>query len=706
MADFDYNRPRRPNPETVAYLKSLPLSLVSAKEEISTFLDQSDNEFPSLLAVSLAAIDEIRQEVASLAGDEDGAQIIELMAQIALPYSETASRILMDGLSGYHLHLATHRYGSHVVQTILQLAVTSSSKTELDQHDDAPQLSTNNLPSLQELISGMVEELTPSAPELAVHICGSHVLRSLVCVLGGVQMHQPEGSSARRGREKQKKKKKKKQDDSQLITNAGTLEMSPAPECSRFSADKQSLQSLLDSFWGSQKLGDLQKLACHPSAGPLLMVSLRVLTFCYSSNKDVWTDGGVTGSNTKLGIMKAQPQYEVGSPAHDLVKRLLLLDDSKEDKAGEIVYGLSGEPRGSHVLELLMRISPDEIYNIIFDKGDFANTLQEYVEHDVSNFVVQTLFCTVRTKEQADQMLENVERLVANGYVIDSRNSRVGIFWRAAELAAKFNVHQETLLEALSIGAGVSITVDGNVPPLETGGKATHGSHKASSVPLKDCVLPLLNLKAPLKHGDRLTLGVEGTRAIYHLLRFEPKLCVGILDGLTLSLSSDELEMLAKDGLGSRCVWDGILDGPKNEKPFQHAAHNLLTRLSGRWVALASDRVGHHCVMKLFDALKMDDKAMLTAELAQGSNRLGGSAMGRSIMEACAVNAFLNGENAWKDAVRKLGKGDAWLNELTVAEPDGKKRRQRKQTQTGEAKKSKPSEVDSIMETISNAVKQ
>jgi hypothetical protein len=110
--------------------------------------------------------------------------------------------------------------------------------------------------------------------------------------------------------------------------------------------------------------------------------------------------------------------------------------------------------------------------------------------------------------------------------------------------------------------------------------------------------------------------------------------------------------------------------------------------------------------MKLFDALKMDDKAILTAELAQGSNRLGGSAMGRSIMEACAVNAFLNGENAWKDAVRKLGKGDAWLNELTVAEPDGKKRRQRKHTQTGEAKKSKRSEVDSIMETISNAVKQ
>ncbi|KAI2491125.1 hypothetical protein MHU86_23445 [Fragilaria crotonensis] len=110
--------------------------------------------------------------------------------------------------------------------------------------------------------------------------------------------------------------------------------------------------------------------------------------------------------------------------------------------------------------------------------------------------------------------------------------------------------------------------------------------------------------------------------------------------------------------------------------------------------------------MKLFDALKLDDKAVLTAELAQGSNRLGGSAMGRSIMEACAVNAFLNGENAWKDAVRKLNKGDAWVNDLLVAEPEGKKKRQRNQPQTETAKKSKPSAVDSIIQTITNAVKQ
>lgn len=707
MADFDYNRPRRPNPETISYLKSLPLALGPARGEISKFLAKEEEEFPSLLAASLSAIDEIRHEVASLAGDEDGAQIIELLAHICLPYSEIAARILLAGLSGYHLHLATHRYGSHVVQTITQLAVVSSSGKDLAQHDDAPHISTNDLPAVKDLIFGMVEELMPSAPELAVHICGSHVLRSLICVLGGVHLQQPEGHSVRRGREKPKKKKKRKnQPESFLVTNPGTLDMSFAPKGSRVIADETRLQRLLDSVWGSQKLGELQKMACHPSAGPLLIVSLRTLSFCYCADKEHWNQQNSGCGNNKLGIHKAQPKFILNSPAHNLVKQILLLDDSKEEMVGEIVYGLSGEPRGSHVLEVLMQISPDEVYTIILEKGGFAESLQDYVEHDVSNFVVQALFSTVRTKEQAELLLKSVEPLIGNGYVIDASKSRVGIFWRATELAARFHVHQEPILKALRLGIGLSINAkcDESIDTVETGNTKKKPHYHASTVALKECVSPLLNLKAPVKDGDRLSLGVEGTRAIYYLLRFEAQLCGGILDGLTQNLTAEELEMLAKDGLGSRCIWDGILDGSRIENVFQNAAHNLLNKLTGRWVALASDRVGHHCVMKLFTALKIEDKAVLTAELAQGSNRLGGSAMGRSVMDACAVSAFLDGENAWNDAVRKLQKDDSWLSDILVVEAEDKKKRKRKHKQAAE--KSRPSAVDSILDTISKAVKQ
>lgn len=716
----DYERPRRPNPETVAYLKSLPLDSRAAKEEISAFLSSDDNdaEFPSFLAAALSAIDEVRHEVASLAGDEDASQILECMANIAIPYSETAARVLLNGLSGYHVHLATHRYGSHVVQTILQLAVVAeeTATEDLGLHQDGPQVEVENVPSLSDLITAMVEELTPMASQLAMHVCGSHVLRTLVCVVGGVQLRSSASSDGlqRRGREKSKKKKKKKPAAETGVGNkhAGTMEINYFPPL-RVTMPVNLLQTLMDSLWGSQKHGELQQMACHPSAGPLLMISLRVLTFCHCSNKDQFRqqqhkDGRIDRDNFRLGIVPEQPQFELESPAHAFCKRLLLLD---EDGVGEVIYGMSGEPRGSHVLETLMRISPDEVYSVILDKGDFVASLQEYAEHNVSNFVVQALCATVRTKEQAETLLKAMEKLISSGLVVDATQKRVGIFWRATELAAKFRVQQEPLLKALRLGTGL-VTKKGDNQAVEEDqeeeGKKKKQRQKANSLPLQDCIAPLLNAKMPQRDGDRITVGVEGTRAVYHLLRFAPRLCGDIMDGITKNLTVEELELLAKDGLGSRCIWDGILDGPE-EKPFAKAARNLLAKLSGRWVALASDRVGHHSVMKLFTVLNLEDKATLTAELAQGSNRLGGSAMGRSVMEACAVNAFLDGEDAWNNAVRKLQKDDSWVNELLEPEPSGegkkKRKRKRKQADDDEGRNAKASAVDAIVDTITRAVK-
>jgi hypothetical protein len=102
------------------------------------------------------------------------------------------------------------------------------------------------------ILSGMVEELMPSAPELAVHICRSHVLRSLICVLGGVHLQQPEGHSVRRGREKaeEKEETKKSTQNHSLVTNPGTLDMRFAPKGSRVIADETRLQRLLGTVLG------------------------------------------------------------------------------------------------------------------------------------------------------------------------------------------------------------------------------------------------------------------------------------------------------------------------------------------------------------------------------------------------------------------------------------------------------------------------
>ena len=699
----DYNRPRRPNPDTVSYLRSLPLDVEAANDEVTTFLrgTEQPSDYPQSLSAALSAIDEIRNEMASLAGDEYGSQCIEVMAAIALPYSEFAARTMLHGLSGYHLHLATHRYGSHVVQSVLQLAMVSKSDQDLAVHEDGPQLTKEDIPSLFDLILAMVDELLPHANQLAVHVCGSHVLRSLLCLLGGVNLQQGitgsenklEGGALRRGKNKNKKKKKKPDAaQSQEHSHAGIMQMTFKSNTRIESSSLLvSLTQLSDALWGVdlRAPGELQQMACHPSASPLLIVSLRVLTYAFVSSRKEYlnheSDQNQSISNFRLGIQKTEPIYQLDSPASRLACSILCLNlgNTNEKQVGDIIYGLSGEPRGSLVLETLFRTSPDVIYEKIMHCGSFVTSMKEYCEHTVSNFVIQALFTTVRTKEQGEALLKSVEKVVINGYVVDKRNRRRGIIWRAAEMAAKFQVGQESLLESIRIGLGTATSQTNNEGikdnKVDEGATRIQKHLKTSPLPLCEYIPLLLDVKVSDREGGRVTLDAEGVRAIYHLLRFSPRLCGEVLDGIILNISKEDLELIAKDGLGSRCVMDGILDGPMNEPVFAMAAKNLMQKLSGRWVALASDRVGHHSVKKLFKALlDVEDKAEMASELANGSNRLGGSSMGRSVMQTCAIEKFLEGEQPWKDTIKKMQQKDEWLKEMIEVESDDIEMKKRK----------------------------
>jgi nucleolar protein 9 len=747
-----YNRPRRPSHETIAYLRGLPLDIQASTAEITNFLDPEhpDNEFPQCLAAAISAIDEVRHEIASLAGDEHGSQCLEVLANIAAPYSETAARILLHACSGYHLHLATHRYGSHVVQSILQLAVASSCKEDLALYEDSPQFSEatdGTLPSLTDLILEISEEISPNAPQLAIHVCGSHVLRTLLCVLGGVNLvSSPGGTNGNkvatgailRGRKKGKKKKKKKPVSSAEAPHAGTMHIVYLKD-SRVSPDEFSsaLDDLNSSLIGkpTNGPGELQQLSIHPSAGPLLIVLLRVLTYIsisakLESQREQNKDGDDVFNSIadfRLGISRKEPKFEIDSPAHALVKRLLCWQESTEEQqhTGAIIYGLSGEPRGSHLLETMLRLSPDSVYESIVKYGDFDSptSLQEYVEHEFSNFVIQTLLSTIRSKEMAESMLEAVEKVISSGLATNPHKRRRGILWRAVELAAKFRVGQESILKAIRIGFGATNAEEAEGTAGEDG-KKEKNRKKDSAVAIKDCIPKLINITKPESDGGRAVLDVSGSRSVYHLLRFSPRLCDEVLSGITEGLTQDELQMIAKDGLGSRCIMDGILDGPVKTPIFAAAVKNLFGKLQSCWVGLASDRVGHHTAMKMFAALpRIDDKVKLVEELSTGGNRLGGTAMGRSVAELCLVDEYQDSKKSWRQTVsRMLEKEDKPLEEMipgVAAEKEGskdkskrKRKRKRADNKTEEQEEeaapkkvqqpsSKFLSVDSIMNAMS-----
>lgn len=206
-----HGKPRRSNPDTIQYLRSLPLA-----EE------HDDDPSQDTLHIMLQALYEIRQELASLASTEIGSSVLEHLIQTLLTRSSVAKDILWRGLIPYVQFLATHRYGSHVLQVLLsettRPATTAGAKDDVALADDAPEIPDGARPEQKSddwriVLANSVSQETSVG--WMTDMCASHVLRSLLAGLTG-RVYAVESME---GKTKKKKKKKRKREEEYIIVN-------------------------------------------------------------------------------------------------------------------------------------------------------------------------------------------------------------------------------------------------------------------------------------------------------------------------------------------------------------------------------------------------------------------------------------------------------------------------------------------------------
>jgi len=679
-------------------LCSLPIDVKIAREELEQLKQQhkgehdtadlEDNE-SQMLSASLNAVEEIQVELASLAGDERCSQQIERLATIAcdksLGNSYISARRLLHGLSGYYLHLSCHRYGSHVAQTILVLCAAphflqyEQKQSQEDMHDKQEGL-LEGIPSIHTLILGAANELLPQTRLLATHVCGSHALRALICSLVGVSVvNSPTSDSAlSQLRTKKKKKKNPSTSSDNLGGRVGNIKVSAMPGFIVPEELSNRLKTLIESLLGCEmdrsSVGDDEsiRLLCHPSSGPTMSLLVQGMAAVENCNSSLLKDGieaptdiKSSVTQTRRGIVAPEARFAPDSKADLFVRCILHCADPK--KCSDIIYGLSGETYGSRFLETVLCTAHDELYHNFLEGGAFIgpeSSLKDYALHDVSNFVVQTVLRTARTREQVDEILKALLPLVLDGSLIQP--NRRGVLWRLVEMSANWRIGQESLLKAIPKGFESSKL-------LET------------PCSMKECIVPLLTLQAPQGEGLRLQMDVNGARVLFNLLRFVPRLCKDVLDGI-IDLHSDLLVAVAKDGLGSCCILDAVLEGPTKENPFKGAIMRLFKILRGNLVSLSVDRLGHHTITKLFEALNFDAKLELAEELLEGKNRLGGSSIGRNVMHKCYIRELIeDGEDGWKEKVKKDLAKNTFVQDIVESEKIGKKKRKRKRKAVGDA---------------------
>lgn len=632
----EYGRPRRPNPETVSYLNGLPLDESLAAQQVRDYVSHFKNtetsqedadipEYPPLLTATHAALSSIHKELASLACEETPSMQVETLIRISCRFSVTAKRAVLQAMATYWPFLCTHRFGSHVAQTVLR-CVIANCEVNLEEFDEEGKeivedsygglFSSEDNATLADLMLQTLEELKPYASELAVHVCGTHVLRSAICILSGVEFvdafaparndEQSEWdvgalAAARRGKLKDKKKKKKKKPapgadgdshSKQEVTMVKELSMLPDLQSDKFGKEGKvllaeliegiSMTNTTNNAGSVSPPGELQQRTCHPSAGPLLILIIRALSYLDERAKLTKKKQTETESNAdrRLVVLPKESRYSAGSDAEALVYKLLCWDPNvshsdsedgdKQPYASDIIYGLSGEPRGSVLLETILRCCPDSFHDELCNVGGFyvEETLREYAFHSVSNFVVQAVLNTSRSKAQADKLVKCVCGMIEDGSILNFKgvdgdssgsNKRMGIVWRAVEMCATkgSTQDQEQIIHALMRGyASISVGSDENADDED--GKRKKRS-RAKGLSAQECIPLLIGLKpssggdeADAESGFRLVLDAAGARALHHIFYFSDRLRADWVKGFIRVYEQDDLVKIANDGLGSR----------------------------------------------------------------------------------------------------------------------------------------------------------
>jgi hypothetical protein len=316
----------------------------------------------------------------------------------------------------------------------------------------------------------------------------------------------------------------------------------------------QGLESLIESITGYTNKKCVSKggshksnqdvdaetltLLCHPSSGPLIDLLIRILAALSDSTTAIESHQNTTqklSSSDNILSNKRATRILPNSEAEMFIKYLLHWHNPT--KCGDIVFGLSGETHGSRILETIFQVIHDDMYQELLERANFVNhtSLIDYVHHDVSNFVVQTVLQTIRSSQQGQIIAGGIIPLFRTAEILQPL--RRGVAFHLVEMCAQWNIEQDKVLEALKEGCAKQNTEE--------------TSKKLSRNMKESFIHQLLLNEFPNDGGEKLKFDFNGVRIIHSLLRFSPHRCNKVLDGI-LSLKDYELVAISKDGLASR----------------------------------------------------------------------------------------------------------------------------------------------------------
>lgn len=306
-----------------------------------------------------------------LASSQSCSRYLERIILVSTPEQLLA---LLEKLSEGLTHLAQHRFGSHVLETLLAESVEYVRVPE-KKRDSQDKTSS----AFEACIIRAAKELEPNIGYLLTDRFGSHVVRSLVLVLSGEPLRDV-------SMQKILASKKKERVDT-LARNSQVIEQShPVPK-----TFQTALSCLTAAAVSNLDSTSLRALATHPTGNPVLQLLL------------------------KLDLNSPDKGRNIGEDS--LFQKLLAPDSFESDSEGvKLVAGLTYDPTGSHLIETVVEYAPGKTFKKLY-KTVWKPRLASMAKHDAASYVVVKILRRIGKDDLAearDTVLSVLSSLLEN----------------------------------------------------------------------------------------------------------------------------------------------------------------------------------------------------------------------------------------------------------------------------------------------------
>ncbi|KAF9950954.1 Nucleolar protein 9 [Modicella reniformis] len=608
------------DPDVQQYFKGVEQSLdeqnFETVEEQQLFLENVYNE--------------VQGKELILATDHSCSLVLEKLLRVS---NDFQLRVFFDKMNGNFLKLFTHRFASHVCQTLITLCaevverqVKGNEMMMIKEDLDDISQEDGVLLSAENLILNMCNETQEEFTALISDPFASHIIRVILYVLAGRTVVD-DGTGKGNVRSKKSAKYNDANNNKLNAGNSRPTRLVPP-------SFKEMLRTVTSTMMNGLSDSIVRALAVHQVANPVLQLLLEVL----AKDDPVMKD--------------------------ELVDKLLM-DITKEEEPGyknndrdAYVETLLRDQVGSHLLEKIVQVASPALFQKFYTSY-FRGRLSKLSFHPVANYVIQQFFVHAKTPIQLEMMVTEVLPEFENFL----KFGRPGVL-RAVVEACK------------NVGACYKDVIKG----------LCNAFHTRTSVERKDFLHVVLNMETyeallerqENQESNKPKFHPQGAVTLQLILQYPEEHSKIVVD--SYFAQKDELMYSwTLDPVGSHVIEAFLISPTVNLK----VKRKILRSFLGKYHQMALDRFGGHTVDKCWAVSDIEMKEKIAEELLEHEHSLSQSYYGKFILRNCKIDQFKRKREEWVEREQGIErKKDMFkdiLGDAVLATAHGKQQQQQRQ---------------------------